>query len=1258
MATERKVRVRLEADPGQFIAGMMAARAAVKGLTSEIDTSNDRTAWLAQSILALGPAITPLGAAVVPVISGLVTQMTLAAGAAGTAALAFNGMGDGLKAVNEYQLEPTAANFEKMRLAMEKVGPDGAEFITFLDSIGPKFTELQMVAREGMFPGMQEGLESFLDLLPRVRNIVSDTAEAMGDLSAQAGAGLAGEGFADFFDYMDRTAKPMLIEMGQTLGNFIEGIAAMIVAFEPLTADFSSGFLNMSKSFSDWAHGLEDSSSFADFIDYVQQSVPKALDFLSSLSDAFVEIIKAAAPVGDAMLPALSALFDVIGALANSPLGPVFLTAAAAMSVYGRAVALSSITTGGLGKVLGQSAYNTAGLSKAFTAGLPPLNAFTNSMYRLGQAQQHQSLYTQATNKMMGGWIKTLAPAAAGMGLLAVAMSDLDDKAGLTKTTMGALLGSMAGLKGGAIGATIGLILDFRSANDQLEASFGRIDKALARGIPGMETAREDIEATGTAIEDLIAVAGDKSVGGTLERAFSPQYWREAAQHFGDFSNMYQDEIDEINAKNAELVSMQEAIYEVGMQMGKTFITDSENRLALEDLAAVAERAAPAMDALGLSWAEIASMDMAGQDAAGKAIQEWIVNAETAEGRTRNLAGALGAVDEEFEGTAEAADRVAAALDDLFGPTLGLEEATDAWHTSLQQLRQDLDKVAGFDGYSKAAKMNRDITRQYVEDSTERLVALAGVSTTTEKDMAKAVAETRKEFIASGIAAGFSAKEIAARANELGLTPKMVRTIFEAAGIDIATLKAREARKAYLALPKEVRTALRTEGVPKTVGEIDALVKKYKLTEQERRALISLKDNASGAAAMINRILDNAARDRTATITTINRVVRDYDGTASGPLPKKASGGQIFGPGTTTSDSIPALLSNREYVIKAAAVDHYGADFFDRANAMRLASGGLVGSTYARTSRANDDWSSVAWSAANNLANALDRVTDDLDSDFGDALQLSTGILRSNIREQRQHTSELSKQTEMLKKIRDEEKARLADLKAERKSLADATAGNFKPDAFGNIDLAAAAASGAFGTAFGDAALAFANRGVDPAEQTQMFRDLDSSQIEAYLASLSETQRAAMENEVRFDALNSQMVDAVNFTTALEQAVANGLDGGLFQQLATSGNVGAAELFATFTAEQIASYEQQFNNANLQAVNAGQYAGQAAFGAAINAQTAVVQEARDIARDALQSQRRSEKRLERLEHLLEKAPKDTGREVGKALDDVAAGSRR
>ena len=71
-----------------------------------------------------------------------------------------------------------------------------------------------------------------------------------------------------------------------------------------------------------------------------------------------------------------------------------------------------------------------------------------------------------------------------------------------------------------------------------------------------------------------------------------------------------------------------------------------------------------------------------------------------------------------------------------------------------------------------------------------------------------------------------------------------------------------------------------------------------------------------------------------------------------GPETQVATGGYISGPGTSTSDSIPAMLSNGEYVVKASSVRKYGTNFLNAVNSgsftkirsgvQHFAEGGLV----------------------------------------------------------------------------------------------------------------------------------------------------------------------------------------------------------------------------------------------------------------------------------------------------------------------------
>jgi hypothetical protein len=53
----------------------------------------------------------------------------------------------------------------------------------------------------------------------------------------------------------------------------------------------------------------------------------------------------------------------------------------------------------------------------------------------------------------------------------------------------------------------------------------------------------------------------------------------------------------------------------------------------------------------------------------------------------------------------------------------------------------------------------------------------------------------------------------------------------------------------------------------------------------------------------------------------------------------------VRGPGSGTSDSINAKLSNGEYVLRANAVKYYGTDFMNSLNQMQVQMGGSSGGT-------------------------------------------------------------------------------------------------------------------------------------------------------------------------------------------------------------------------------------------------------------------------------------------------------------------------
>ncbi len=84
-------------------------------------------------------------------------------------------------------------------------------------------------------------------------------------------------------------------------------------------------------------------------------------------------------------------------------------------------------------------------------------------------------------------------------------------------------------------------------------------------------------------------------------------------------------------------------------------------------------------------------------------------------------------------------------------------------------------------------------------------------------------------------------------------------------------------------------------------------------------------------------------------LSTVPSSLSSAYGSAGGvplPAPGNAAGGLIRGPGSGTSDSILARLSDGEYVMRARAVQHWGPQFMAALNAMRnpfgYAGGGMV----------------------------------------------------------------------------------------------------------------------------------------------------------------------------------------------------------------------------------------------------------------------------------------------------------------------------
>ncbi|MGH3996672.1 MAG: hypothetical protein ACRDTJ_04335, partial [Pseudonocardiaceae bacterium] len=1013
--------------------GLVRFSGQVDNAALSIDRFSGRAALLGTTIATIGPGAVTIGAAAIPAITTLTAGMGAAAGAAGVLMLAFNGVGDAVTAVSDYRLAPTAENLAKVREEMDRLGPSGASFVMAIDEATPALQELQRTARDGIFPGFERGLDTLMTQLPGVRDLVADLSLTVGTLGETSADALANDAdWQEFFEHIGTDGASALDAFGRAAGNVVAGAANLIEALTGITGD-SSGLVDSSRAFREWADNLEHTEGFQEFADYVRESGPQVAEFLSATGSAMVALAEAAAPWGQVVLPALTAVAEVFTAIASSPIGPPLFTAATAMLAFSKASSLTAAAMGRMG--LGAAGGAAAGGGMFAALGSHAASARTNvstlgrdvrsmgrEFSRLGPAQSAATSFmsgtsaaaqrTRASVGAMAAGAAKAGPAVAAVGLLATGTAEKMD---LQNTAMLGLAGSMIGPWGAAAGAAVGLTMDLAHATDDLKEAIKGADQAMASG---------NIEQMGAGLKELQATLKETADTDVLGFDFGDGFLGSLAS----FSNVIAPlgnvkklmagltgEGDKAAQKLQEIADTKAGFEDLAIALGA-------NEDSSTEMAAGADRAQMAMEKLGISHKDVANAQREGgsawADLQGK-IAAYVAQADTAAGRTAAFGDALANMGNDALGAAANASQLTAAFSAILDPAQGLIAAQDGMSSALNGLEGQLNATnKSLVGNSDAAIQNRAAISAGV-DGIQNLNAAQAEANVSTNEMALTLNEQRQALIDSGVAAGLSRGQVERLVNQMGLTPDVVRTAFEAAGIDGVNAKTQGLINKFRTLPPKVQTLIQAEGIPSTMGQVNALVAKYKLTEKQRRALITLMDNAtpglnniistigrvrgktvqvkvdpgtsiSNVAAVQHAI--NALSGKTVTVTTLQRTVYAAGKMAS-IAEGRADGGEIMGQRYPYGDKVFAMLAPGEEVIsnRFGQADRYRADrasgripgYADGGTIPGYASGGRV-KGFGNMRHSDQGWANVA-AALGRHEKALDRSGKRLERSLGRA---------------------------------------------------------------------------------------------------------------------------------------------------------------------------------------------------------------------------------------------------------------------------------
>ena len=410
----------------------------------------------------------------------------------------------------------------------------------------------------------------------------------------------------------------------------------------------------------------------------------------------------------------------------------------------------------------------------------------------------------------------------------------------------------------------------------------------------------------------------------------------------------------------------------------------AEFRTALSQMGPVTQGFASGLGSVGKTlmgpWglalaAGVGALYLYGQERANaqQAVEEFTSAIQADSGAIGDNARALAANQLEAKGVYEQAERMGLELDLVTEAALG---NTDAMAELKHQLDADggvysndfigaIEDSAEATGKAEAAarrtttavgeqKTGQDALGEQIQSTTTSIDAEA-------KSLSDLMAEVRD---ATGLVLGL---RDASRGYEAALDTASEAIAENGRTLDITTEKGRanqESLDAIAASANDVLSAMIEAGDPldsvsrKLGTQREALITtatRFGMTRQSAEQYTdsvlkipaarttNVAANTGAAEANVRRLrnvvegLDN----KTITVTTIQKTVYTAQRDGVGGGLQRASGGWAFGPGTASSDSIPAWLSNGEFVVNARSAGQNSA-LLEAINSNRYASGGWV----------------------------------------------------------------------------------------------------------------------------------------------------------------------------------------------------------------------------------------------------------------------------------------------------------------------------
>lgn len=235
----------------------------------------------------------------------------------GVVALAFDGMGDAMKAAF------TAKDPRDLEVALRKLTPAAQDFVRSLVPLRGLFQALKFIAQENFFKAFGTSLADTLTALgPLLRGGFATTATAMGQLFAGLADFFRSKVFVEFVRDVFPATAAFLKQLGPDLVTFLTGLFALADAALPFLEDFGRLVLNALSVLGYNLLTIAQDPDFQKWLDRMSASLKDVIDFLFAFTGFVSTFLSELDKAGGAeLIQELTAALVMLGAFLASPLG-------------------------------------------------------------------------------------------------------------------------------------------------------------------------------------------------------------------------------------------------------------------------------------------------------------------------------------------------------------------------------------------------------------------------------------------------------------------------------------------------------------------------------------------------------------------------------------------------------------------------------------------------------------------------------------------------------------------------------------------------------------------------------------------------------------------------------------------------------------------------------------------------------------------------------------------------------------------------